>query len=178
MKLIKIDIYRNNKLVGENTYHFENKDNKKTINKQVKFDLKFLGIKYYSFESNSIEIYQNDKLIKFSSETITNKKKYNIQMNSLNQDIIIGNWWNYKLFNKKILINPITGNLTKYEIYVGKENQIININGVDYECEYIIMETDNNNIFEFWYNNKLDLILKVSFNRRGEWKYIVKSYDQ
>ena len=67
---IEFDIYRNGDLVGYHKVSFFEKDNNtKEIISDLAFQVKILGIEAYNYKSYAIEIYQNDKLISFKSDT-------------------------------------------------------------------------------------------------------------
>ena len=82
----------------------------------------------FSILSESIEKYENDKLVFFKSNTFQNdKEKYvNLNYNKLSKkfiidgssyqgeaslDCIIGNWWNHKIFKASKQISPLSGTI-------------------------------------------------------------------
>ena len=72
---IEMDVVRNGKIVGYSNYFFEHGDKKMTIKNYTKFNVELLGVKIFSILSEAIEVYEDNKLINFKSNTFQNKKK-------------------------------------------------------------------------------------------------------
>ena len=58
IKKIKMEIFRNDKLIGYNNYFFKRKESITEITNQIKFTVKLLGAKIFNFESYGIEQYK------------------------------------------------------------------------------------------------------------------------
>ena len=83
---IEFDIYRNNNHIGTHIFSFEKSGNEITIKSEINFQIKKLGIVFYKYYAQGIEIYKGNRLIKFNSITDQNGKK---NMLISNQIIII-----------------------------------------------------------------------------------------
>ncbi len=51
------------------------------VENYTKFSVKIFGVKVFSIDSESKEIYQKDKLISFESTTLQNNKKKFVKLN-------------------------------------------------------------------------------------------------
>ena len=74
-KKIEMEIFKDGEKIGESIYKFDHINDILTITNETNFEVKLLGVKIFSIASNGIEVYQNDKLISFSSSTLQNDKK-------------------------------------------------------------------------------------------------------
>ena len=66
---IEMDVIRNEKVIGYSNYYFEYKNNKMTVKNYTKFNVDLFGVSIFSILSETTEIYENDKLIYFKSNT-------------------------------------------------------------------------------------------------------------
>ena len=113
LKKIEMDVLRNGEVIGYSNYFFESNEKKMTVKNYTKFKVELLGITVFSILSESIEKYDNNKLVFFKSTTFQNDKEkfVNLNYNSSSKkfiingssykgeaslDCIIGNWWNHK----------------------------------------------------------------------------------
>ena len=74
-KKIEMEIFKDGKKIGESIYEFNYLNDILNVTNKTNFEVKLLGIKIFSIQSNSLEQYQNDKLISYSSRTLQNDKK-------------------------------------------------------------------------------------------------------
>ena len=74
-KKIKMEVFRNNELIGYNYYFFKTKNDEVQVTNQTKITIKLLGATIFDIESYGEEKYKNDKLISFHSKTKQNKKE-------------------------------------------------------------------------------------------------------
>ena len=158
------------------------------------------GISRFSILSESIEKYENDKLVFFKSNTFQNEKeKYvNLKYNESSKkfiidgssykgeaslDCIIGNWWNHKIFKSNKQISPLSGSIKEQVVtFVGKEK--ININNKEYFTEHFKLKSKDESLpddkklnFDIWYNPENNLIIKVSYSKMGNWEYRLKNFE-
>mgnify|MGYP003687898555 CR=1 FL=1 len=200
IKKIKMEIFRNDKLIGYNNYFFKRKEGITEITNQIKFTVNLLGAKIFIFESYGIEKYKNNQLISFNSKTIQNNKKkfVNLSFNkkdnkfiiegssfngTTNSDSVIANWWNHKMLQVNTQISPISGSLKEQTVqFISKEK--ISIYGQTFDTEHFRLLSKNPDIsknkkldFHIWYDKKTGLILKVKYKRMGNWEYRLKSFE-
>ena len=200
IKKIKMEIFRNDKLIGYNNYSFKRKESITEITNQIKFTVKLLGAKIFNFESYGIEQYKKNQLIFFKSKTIQNDKEkiVNLSFNkkdnkfiiegssfngTTNSDSVIANWWNHKLLQANTQISPISGSLKEQTVqFISKEK--ISIYGQTFNTEHFRLLSKNPDIsknkkldFDIWYDKKTGLILKVKYKRMGSWEYRLKSFE-
>ena len=196
---IEMDVVRNGKIVGYSNYFFEHGDKKMTIKNYTKFNVELLGVKIFSILSEAIEVYEDNKLINFKSNTFQNKKKKYVNLEYDNNskkfiingssykgkadlDCVIGNWWNHEILKAKKQISPLSGSIKEQVVsFIKSENLIIN--GQNYSAEHYKLKSKNENLpddkklnFDIWIDKKNNLILKVKYKRMGEWEYRLKDF--
>tara|TARA_B100000700_G_scaffold224397_1_gene247412 strand:+ start:30 stop:710 length:681 start_codon:yes stop_codon:yes gene_type:complete len=200
LKKIEMDVLRNGEVIGYSNYFFESNEKKMTVKNYTKFKVELLGITVFSILSESIEKYENDKLVFFKSNTFQNdKEKYvNLNYNTSSKkfiidgssfkgeaslDCIIGNWWNHKIFKATKQISPLSGSIKEQVVtFVGEEK--ININNKEYLTEHFKLKSKDENLpddkklnFDIWYNPKTNLIIKVAYSKMGNWEYRLKNFE-
>ncbi len=200
LKKIEMDVLRNGEVIGYSNYFFESTEKKMTVKNYTKFKVDLLGITVFSISSEAIEKYENDKLIYFKSNTLQNDKEKYVNLNydkslkkfiidgssykgEASSDCIIGNWWNHKIFKANKQISPLSGSVKEQIVtFVGKEN--ININNKEYLTEHFKLKSKDENLpdekklnFDIWYNPENNLIIKVSYNKMGQWEYRLKNFS-
>ena len=194
---IEMEILRNGEVIGYNNYYFK-RDGKKTIVKnQYKFEVKLLSATIFKVEGYGEEIYLKDNLISFQSKTIQNKKEkfVNLKLDKNNEkfDIkgssysgeasvknIFGNWWSHKILQAESQISPISGSIKEQIVtFISKEN--ISINGKQYETDHfkltskdISLPEDKKLNFDIWLDKKTSVIVKITYERMGNWEYRLK----
>jgi hypothetical protein len=78
---IEMDVLRNDKVIGYSNYFFKHDEETMTVENYTKFIVEMFGVKVFSIDSKSKEIYKKDKLISFESTTLQNNKKKFVQLN-------------------------------------------------------------------------------------------------
>ena len=198
IKKIEMEIFKDGKNIGYCNYEFTKNNDSIKIYNETNFEVKLLGIKVFSINSIGTEIYKNNKLFSFNSNTLQNDKKkfVNLILNK-NEDVfdikgssytgkanrnnIIGNWWNHKILESETQISPLSGSVKDQVVtFLGKEK--IQIYGKEYLAHKFSLKSKNESIsenkkldFEIWLEPKKNLILKVKYNRMGSWEYILKN---
>ena len=200
LKKIEMDVLRNGEVIGYSNYFFESSEKKMTVKNYTKFKVELLGITVFTILSESIEKYENDKLIYFKSNTFQNdKEKYvNLKYNETSKkfiidgssykgeaslDCIIGNWWNHKIFKANKQISPLSGSIKEQVVtFVGKEK--INVNNKEYLTEHFKLKSQDESLpddkklnFDIWFNPENNLIIKVSYSKMGNWEYRLKNFE-
>ena len=200
LKKIEMDVVRNGEVIGYSNYFFESIEKKMTVKNYTKFKVELLGITVFSILSESIEKYENDKLVFFKSNTFQNDKEkyvnlnYNISSKNFiidgssykgeaSLDCIIGNWWNHKIFKASKQISPLSGSIKEQVVtFIGKEK--ININNKEYLTEHFKLKSKDESLpddkklnFDIWYNPENNLIIKVSYSKMGNWEYRLKGFE-
>ena len=199
-KKIEMEILRNNELIGYNYYFFSQKNNITLVTNQFKFEVKLLGATVFKVEGIGEEKYQKDQLISFKSKTLQNKKekfvnltlnketkKFDIVGSSFSGEAplenVIGNWWSHKILQSSSQISPISGSIKEQIVtFVGKEK--ITIYGKEYETDHfkltskdMTLPDDKRLNFDIWIDKKTSLIVKVTYQRMGNWEYRLKNYE-
>ena len=193
-----MEIFKDGKNIGYCNYEFTKNDDSIKIYNETNFEVKLLGIKVFSINSIGTEIYKNNKLFSFNSNTLQNDKKkfVNLILNE-NEDVfeikgssytgkanrnnIIGNWWNHKILESETQISPLSGSVKDQVVtFLGKEK--VQIYGKEYLAHKFSLKSKDESIsenkkldFEIWLEPKKNLILKVKYNRMGSWEYILKN---
>ena len=176
------------------------RDSITTVTNQFKFEVKLLGATVFEVEGIGEEKYLKDQLISFNSKTLLNRKEKYVNLN-LNKetkkfDVVgssfsgeaslenaIGNWWSHKILQASSQISPISGSIKEQIVtFVGKEKIIIN--GEEYETDHfkltskdMTLPDDKRLNFDIWLDKKTSLIVKVTYQRMGNWEYRLKNYE-
>ena len=200
LKKIEMDVLRNNEVIGSTNYYFEYDQDLFVVKNYTNFKVELFGVAVFSILSETIEKYKDDKLIFFKSNTFQNDKEKYVNLNydkSINKFVIdgssykgeasldctIGNWWNHKIFKSNKQISPLSGSIKKQTVsLIGNEN--ITINGQEYSTEHFNIKSNDENLseekkfeFDVWYNPENNLILKVTYNKMGNWEYRLRSFE-
>ena len=197
---IEMEILRNNELIGYNNYLFTRKGDITIVNNQFKFEVKLLGASVFKVEGYGEETYLKDNLISYKSKTLQNKKEKFVNLN-LNKKIekfdikgssytgvaslknIIGNWWSHKILQAESQISPISGSIKEQIVtFIGKEKIVIN--GKQYETEHFKLTSKDTSLpddkklnFDIWLDKKTSMIVKVAYERMGNWEYRLKDFN-
>ncbi len=197
---IEMEILRNNEVIGYNNYFFERDGETTTVKNQYKFEVKLLSATIFKVEGYGEEIYLNDRLISFQSKTLqnkkekfvslkldNNKKKFNIKGSSYSGEAslknIIGNWWSHKILQAESQISPISGSIKEQLVtFIGKEN--LAINGKKFETDHFKLTSKDMSLpedkrlnFDIWLDKKTSVIVKVTYERMGNWEYRFKNIE-
>ena len=197
---IEMEILRNNEVIGYNNYFFERDGETTTVKNQYKFEVKLLSATIFKVEGYGEEIYLNDRLISFQSKTLQNKKekfvslkldnsnkKFNIKGSSYSGEAslknIIGNWWSHKILQAESQISPISGSIKEQLVtFLGKEN--VAINGKEFETDHFKLTSKDMSLpedkrlnFDIWLDKKTSVIVKVTYERMGNWEYRLKNIE-
>ena len=194
-----MDVLRNEKVIGYSNYYFEHNEDIMTVENNTKFVVEILGLKVFSIDSKSKEIYQKDKLISFESKTLQNDKKKFVKLNydekkntfiingssyvgKANTDNIIGNWWNSKILGTKTQISPLSGSIKKQSVKLTGKDEI-EFNGKKIKLMQFKLKStedlpdDKKLDFDIWLEPNKGIIFKVKYNRLGNWEYRLKNYE-
>ena len=196
IKKIEMEIFKDGKKIGFNDYFFFKDKQKFTVKNNTKFKVNILGLNVLTMESESEEVYFDNNLLSFRSETLQNNKKKYVYVNlspdknfykiegssykgKINLDTIIGSWWNHKVLSFNQHISPISGSIKRYSINF-KDKQMLSLNGNKYEASHfkIISKEEASNKektnLDIWIDNKTNLIIKVIYSKYGKWEYRLK----
>jgi hypothetical protein len=196
---LEYELFRNGKLIGFHNYDFKKNGNQLVVNSIVKFNIKKLGVNLYNYDATSEEIYENDQLIKFKSNTNQNKKvkyvniSYDADIEQLvidgssnksnsSKDFVVGTWWNHSIVEAKSQISAISGRIIEQKVtFLGKEEIIIDnkkYNALRFNfssADQTLPDSKKLNT-DIWYDEKTKLWLKASFDKTGFWEYRLKNY--
>ena len=195
-----MDILRNGEIIGYNNFFFKKSKNGISVKTYTNFKVELFGISVFSILSEAEEIYENDKLIYFKSNTFQNNKEKYVNLNynkslkkfiidgssykgEASEDSIVGNWWNHKMFKATKQISPLSGSIKEQIVtFVGKD--IIIINDKKYLTEHFNIKNKDKNLpedrrfnFNVWYDPKNNIIIKVAYNKMGNWEYRLKNFE-
>ena len=197
---IEMEILRNNEVIGYNNYYFKRDGEKTIVKNQYKFEVKLLSATIFKVEGYGEEIYLNDRLISFQSKTLQNKKekfvslkldnsnkKFNIKGSSYSGEAslksIIGNWWSHKILQAESQISPISGSIKEQLVtFIGNEN--VAINGKEFVTDHFKLTSKDMSLpedkrlnFDIWLDKKTSVIVKVTYERMGNWEYRLKNIE-
>ena len=189
---LEFDIYRNNKLVGYHIFDFAREGKDLLVKSKIFFEIKKLGVVFYSYEVNGKEYYSDNKFIKFESKTKQNKKnkfcnifikddEFFIEGSSYSgpapEGFMIGTWWNYEIINKKRQISAISGRIIEQKVKFLSED-VIEYSGIQYEALHYNFSSTDKKLSkdkklntDVWYDKKTFIWLKAAFEKKGKWEY-------
>ncbi len=196
---IEMDVLRNDKIIGYSNYFFKHDGDIMTVENHTKFIVEMFGVKVFSIDSKSKEIYQKDKLIFFESKTLQNDKKKFLKLNydekknkfiingssyvgEASLDNVIGNWWNSKILSSKTQISPLSGSIKKQTVKLTNKEETEfkgkKIKLLQFKLKSTEDLPDNKKLdFDIWLNPNEGIIFKVKYNRLGSWEYRLKNYE-
>ena len=200
IKSIEMEIFKDNKYIGFSKFFFNKTQKKFEVTNTTKFKVKVMGIPVFSVISEGLEIYENDQLIYFKSDTVQNdKKKFvevffdeenkNFKINGSsyqgtgNLENIIGNWWNHRLLQSDTQISPLSGSIKKQSVEFLKKEKIrlyeneINVEKFRLKSVDESLPKDKRLDFEIWYDKKRAMIVKIRYKRLGTWEYRLKKVN-
>ena len=200
IKSIEMEIFKDNKYIGFSNFFFNKTQKKFEVTNITNFEVKLMGITVFSVISEGLEIYENDQLIYFKSDTVQNdKKKFvevffdeenrNFKINGSsykgtgNLENIIGNWWNHRLLQSDTQISPLSGSIKKQSVeFIKKEK--IRLYGKEINVEKFRLKSTDESLpkdkrldFEIWYDKKRAMIVKIRYQRLGTWEYRLKKVN-
>jgi hypothetical protein len=192
LKRIEFDIYRNNKNIGKHIFSFRKSNEKIFVDSEINFEIKKMGIVLYKYYVKGTEIYENNKLISFSSKTNQNKKEKYVNIISKNQEFVIegssfkgnvpdsyviGTWWNHSIVDADAQISAVSGRIIKQKVtFLGKK--IIKIGNKNYDTLHFNFSSTDSSLkkdkklnTDVWYDEKTLNWVKASFEKKGKWEY-------
>jgi len=195
---IEFDIYRNNKHIGKHVFSFKNSDGLLTVDSEINFKIKKLGILLYKYHVKGTEIYKDGELKKFNSKTNQNgKEKYaNIKLENgeyiidgssykgkAPEDYFIGTWWNHSIIKAEAQISAVSGRIIKQTVtFLGKE--IVKIGDKSYNTLHFNFSSTDKKLpkkkklnTDVWYDEKSLNWVKATFDKKGKWEYKLVSLD-
>ena len=200
IKSIEMEIFKDNKYIGFSKFFFNKTQKKFEVTNVTNFEVKLVGITVFSVISEGLEIYENDQLIYFKSDTVQNdKKKFvevffdeenrNFKINGSsykgtgNLENIIGNWWNHRLLQSDTQISPLSGSIKKQSVEFLKKEKIrlyeneINVEKFRLKSTDESLPKDKRLDFEIWYDKERAMIVKIRYKRLGTWEYRLKKVN-
>ena len=189
---IEFDIYRNNKHIGTHIFSFKKLEGQLTVESEINFEIKKLGIVFYSYHVKGTEIYKAGKLIKFNSKTNQNDKhKYvNLKLEDGEYTIdgssykgktpvtyVLGTWWNHSIVEAKAQISAVSGRIIKQKVtFLGKEtikfgDKSYNALHYNFSSTDKKLKKDKKLNTDVWYDEKTLNWVKATFNKKGKWEY-------
>jgi len=194
IKSLKYGLFLNNQLIGTHIFNFSKANNDVLMVKSEGFfKVEKFGVTIMNYQNESQEYYKSDRLIKFRSKTKQNdKEKYvNIDMKDtkvaiidgssfkgeIDNNFIIGSWWNHEIIKNSKQISPISGRVINQKVdFLGKKK--ILVNEKQYNALSFHFISDNNKPLnkkklnmKVWYDAKTLLWIKASYEKLGTWEY-------
>ncbi len=192
-----MDVVHNDKIVGFNNFYFQKQGETFIVKNEVYFSISVLGVEVFKVKSNTEEKYRNNQLISFKSKTFQNKKEKYVRINykedagnfiiegsSYNGEVSantpLGNWWNADILKADKQISPLSGSIKKQVVSLIGDEQIL-LNGNLFSTSKYTIKSKNENLsddkklnFEIWIDKTSKIIVKVAYNRLGNWEYRMK----
>ena len=197
LNFIEMDVVHNDKIVGFNNFYFQKQGETFIVKNEVYFSISVLGVEVFKVKSNTEEEYRNNQLISFKSKTFQNKKEKYVRINykedasnfiiegssyngEVSADTPLGNWWNADILKADKQISPLSGSIKKQVVSLIGDEQIL-LNGNLFSTSKYTIKSKNENLsddkklnFEIWIDKTSKMIVKVAYNRLGNWEYRMK----
>jgi len=189
---IEFDIYRNNKHIGKHIFSFKKSENEITVQSEINFEIKKLGVVLYRYHVKGTEYYKDGKLIKFNSKTNQNGKEKHVNLIAKDKNLVIdgssfkgkvpenyliGTWWNHSLVEAPAQISAVSGRIIKQKVeFMGKEEIIIG-NKTYQTLHFNFSSTDKSLAkdkklnTDIWYDEETLNWVKATFEKKGKWEY-------
>jgi len=195
---VEFDIFRNNNHIGKHTFSFNKLDQRLTVESEINFEIKKLGIVLYKYHVKGTEIYQDGVLVKFNSKTNQNGKEKYVNLvlkdNKLEidgssfkgkvpTDYMIGTWWNHSIVQANAQISAVSGRVIKQKVtFLGKEEIKIGektYNTLHFNFASIDEKLNKNKKLNthVWYEEETLNWVKASFDKKGKWDYKLVSIN-
>ena len=195
---IEFDIYRNNKHIGKHIFSFKKLGTQLTVESEINFEIKKLGIVLYTYHVKGTEYYKDGKLIKFNSKTNQNgKEKYvNLKLEEdelvidgssfkgkVSTEYLLGTWWNHGIVKAPAQISAVSGRIIKQNVeFLGKET--ITINNKEYNTLHFNFTSSDKKLAKdkrlnthVWYDESTLNWVKAAFDKKGKWEYRLVSIE-
>ena len=197
---LEYELFRNNKSIGYHKFIFNRKGDNLSINSEVSFKIKKLGVELYNYYAKSTENYENNIFKSYSSKTKQNKKdRYvNIKLDDDNKTLnidgssykgksdkeyIVGTWWNHEIIKAKAQISGISGRIIEQTVtFIGKEEIIIG--DKTYKTLRFNFKSSDETLpdskklnTDIWYEEDTFLWVKAAFDKTGYWEYRIKKVN-
>ena len=192
LERIEFDIYRNNKHIGKHIFSFKKNDEELSVESQIDFKIKKLGVVLYKYHVKGKEIYKDGKLIKFNSKTNQNGKEKYVNLSLENSkfiidgsshkgkvptDYLLGTWWNHSIVEAPAQISAVSGRIINQEVtFLGKET--IKIGEKSYQALHFNFSSTDKKLAkdkklntDVWYDEKTLNWIKATFKKKGNWEY-------
>ena len=193
IKLLKYGLFLNDQLIGTHIFKFSKANDILMVKTKGFFKVDKFGVTLMNYQNESQEYYKNDKLIKFRSKTKQNdKEKYvNIDINEkkvviidgssykgeIDNNFIIGSWWNHQIIKNSKQISPISGRIIHQKVnFLGKKKVLVNEKEYN-ALSFHFLSDDDKPInkkklnMKIWYDAKTLLWIKASYEKLGTWEY-------
>jgi hypothetical protein len=189
---IKFEIYRNDNKVGYHNIVFSRDKRMLTVKNEIQFEIKKLGISFYKYKSEGIEVYDQDGLLfsfnsktsdngklKFCNIEVKNDKNYLIEgtnyKGSLNKNFAISSYWNHEILKKNTQVSGITCKVRNQKVTFLK-NEIIKVKGKATKTSVFNIRGEGLNT-QIWYRKKDMAIARQILNQKGIWRYEIISLN-
>ena len=192
LKRIEFDIYRNNQNIGKHIFSFHKSNGQLEVESEINFEIKKLGIIFYTYHVKGTEVYKDGKLVKFNSKSNQNGKEKYVNMKLKNEeylidgssyqgkvpiDFLLGTWWNHSIVKAQAQISAVSGRIIKQKVtFLGKET--IKIDGKSYETLHFNFSSTDKKLSknkrlntDVWYDEKTLNWIGASFEKKGKWEY-------
>jgi hypothetical protein len=197
---LEYELFRNNKSIGYHKYDFKRKGDNLSINSEVNFKIKKLGVDLYKYFAKSEENYKNGNFTSYSSKTKQNNKDRYVKINfdpvennliidgssykgKANKEFIVGTWWNHEIVKTKAQISGISGRIIEQTVtFIGKEevkidNKIYKTLRFNFKSSDKTLPDSKKLNTDIWYEEETFLWVKAAFDKSGYWEYRIKKVN-
>ena len=200
INILEYELFRNDKSIGYHNYKFEKNKDILNVKSIIDFKISKLGIDVYKYNGSTEEVYANNQLTRFISNTnqnnkikstkiIFDEKKNKLIISGTENQLIsfkdhpVGTWWNHEITQAKAQISGVSGRIIDQKVtFLGKKK--LNLNGKTYEALHFNFKSTDEKLtkkkrlnIDVWYEEVTNLWLKASFTKTGYWEYRLKNFN-
>ena len=195
---LEYELFRNNTPIGYHKFDFKRDGQNLIIDSEIRFKITKLGIDLYQYYAAGQERYIDGVFSGFNSETNQNKKEKYVNITKdpndkkliidgssfkgkVEEDFIIGTWWNHEIVQKKAQISAVSGRIIEQKVeFKGKEEvkigeKVYKTLRFNFSSSDPSLSKDKKLNTDIWYEEETFLWVKAAFEKTGYWEYRLKN---
>lgn len=145
---IRFDVLRDGAVIGAHEVEFGATEGQLDVHTRIDIEVHVLGVKAFEFRHASTEIWENDRLRSFDSETLDDDSRFFVSGRATDagfqvtrkkggelapSDIMVGSYWRPEIARQTLLLDPQRGTL-KQQRLIGQDRMALLIGGASVEA--------------------------------------------
>lgn len=140
---IHFDVLRGDRVVGHHEVNFRVAGSRLQVETRIDVAVSVLAVVVFRYRHLSIETYEDDRLVRFESETDDDGARFRVNgdarsdgfaiatdkgMSIAPSDILVGSYWTPRVVERRLLIDPKRGRV-KEQVVSGRERITVAVQG-------------------------------------------------